>query len=169
MPGSAVGNPMSFPDDPKLLRRTRHFAAVVLAGEIPEDVQPDISNLLGFAKNFYLQFFQDEHEIEVSGFNREGRALVRPLEVRLRTGSDAAGRLLVSHYLTMAERLDENAETSDELDPDIERDEILVAVVELLDRIANWAEARNLNRLAEEAKLTHGEFGRAASILASAA
>lgn len=157
---------MSFSDDPGLLRRTRQFAAHILAGEVPDDLQPDISNLLGFAKNFYLQFFQEEYKIEVSGLDREGRNRIRPIEARIRGHADDPNRLLVSHYLTMAERLDENAQTSDELDPDQEAEEVLLAIVELLDRITGWAEFRGLRELANYGRLTHDEFNRAAVILA---
>ncbi len=156
---------MRFPDDPTLLRPTRQFAAHVIGGEIPDDLQPDVNNLLGFAKNFYLQFFSEEHGIDVSGFNREGRGRVRPIEATLRRERKLPALLLVSHYLTMAERLDQNAETSDVLDADQERDEVFAAIGELLDRIHRWAEAEGLPALSQGAQLTHDEFNQAATAL----
>lgn len=158
---------MSFPDDPGLLRRTHQFAAQIIGNEIPDDLQPDISNLLGFAKNFYLQFFAEEHGIEVSGFNLAGRTRARQVERGLRNGTPTPQLLLVSHYLTMAIDLSDRLETSDELDPGEQREAVLGAIAELLTRIAVWAETKGLAELAREAHLTYDDFVRAAAILRS--
>ncbi len=142
---------------------TRHFAASVLAGEIPDDLQPDISNLLGFAKNFYLQFFEEQFSLQVVGFNAEGRKRVLSLARRLRR-EESPDLALVSHYLNMADVLADKA-TSDTLDPDEEREEVLRAVSELLKRIEAWARHLSLPDLAVEALATHDEFEEAVTLL----
>jgi hypothetical protein len=57
---------VTLPDEPRLLRTPRRFAESVLGGDLSEDLGPDIGNLLGFTKNFYLQYFAEEHAVEIS-------------------------------------------------------------------------------------------------------
>lgn len=156
---------MSIPDDPRLLTTPRKFAVAVLEGEAGEDLGPDISNLLGFTKGFYLQYFAEEHGIEVSRLDSGGRRRVRAVEERLRAGDDQPAQLLVSHYITISSRLDESSDTSDELERNEAYEEVLLAVLELLDRVAVWAAARGLDQLASEARVTHGRFDDAVARL----
>jgi hypothetical protein len=72
----------------------------------------------------------------------------------------------VSHYLTLAEILNERAETSDQLDPDDSRREVLDGAHELVKRISHWAENRELMELGREGRKTYEQLGRALAALA---
>lgn len=168
MQDAARRSTVTFGDDPKALLRTpRHFCAAVLGGQPPEDLDPDIRNLLGWAKGVYQQYFVQEHDVEITRFDGLHARRARTVEAKLiEANDDLASLLMVSHYLTIAEVLDESSDTSDELDPDAVHEEVLEAVHELLDRLGSWAEARGRTRLHEEATLAYGEFGRAIAALA---
>jgi hypothetical protein len=158
---------VSFGDEPTALFRTpRHFCAAVLGGEPPADLDPDIRNLLGWAKGVYQQYFAQEHDVEITRFDAPHARRARAVEAKLlETNADLAELLMVSHYLTIAEVLDESSDTSDELDPDAVHEEVLEAVHELLDRLRLWAEARDRKRLHQEAAVAYGEFGRTIAAL----
>lgn len=157
---------MSFPDDATILTVPKDFAAHVLAGNIDEDPRVATSTLLVFARNFYLQWFDEEYDLEITGFNEVGRDRAKRVEEALSSDRDTYARLLVSHYLTIAEVLDEHAETSDELDPDEARREVFDGVYELLSRISRWANDQGLTELGREARKTYEQLGRAIAILA---
>ena len=165
MPRSTRRGSVSFPDDPRFLAIPKDFAAHVITGNPPEDPRVSTSTLLAFSRNFFLQFFDEEYGIEITGFNEIGRERARRVEENLRTREDVLARLIVSHYLTLAEILDEHAETSDQLDPDEARAEVFDGVIELLDRISRWATDRRLSNVEREAKRTHEQLGRAVARL----
>jgi hypothetical protein len=154
---------VSFPDNPNLVDRPKRFASDILKGDLPDDIQPYLNNLLGFARGFYLQYFKMEHGLEVRAFNARGRRLARSVEAS--TKLNEPSRQLVSHYLTIASTLEDNRGTSDELPPDEARDEVLSAILELLARIAAWAEHAGLTDLVDSAKETHGIFRAAVARL----
>ncbi len=156
---------MTLPDEPRLLRTPRRFAESVISGEVPDDLGPDVGNLLGFAKNFYLQFFAEEYGLEISRLDMAGQARARRVERQLRTAGERSALLLVSHYITISNNLDETANKSDELELNEAYEEVLYAILELVDRIAKWAGAKRLAALATEAQLVHEEFERAVESL----
>lgn len=156
---------MSFPDDPTVLTVPKDFAAHVLAGSVHDDPRVATSTLLTFARNFYLQWFDEEHQVEITGFNEAGRDAVRRVEENLSSGKGSHERLLVSHYLTIAEILDEHAATSDQLDPGEAQAEVFDGVHELLNRISNWAHERGLEELGREGRKTYEQLGRAIATL----
>jgi len=159
---------VTFADDATALLRTpRHFCAAVLGGEPPADLDPDIRNLLGWAKGVYQQYFAQEHDVEITRFDALHARRARAVETKLlEANGHLAELLMVSHYLTIAEVLDESSDTSDELDPDDVHEEVLEAVHELLDRLRLWAEARDRASLHQEATLAYGEFGQTIAALA---
>jgi hypothetical protein len=165
VPGSPARHSVSFPDDAAILTVPKDFAAHVLAGEIDEDPRVSSSTLLVFARNFYLQWFEEEYRVEVTGFNEASRERARRIEESVSSDRDASARLLVSHYLTLAEVLDERAETSEQLDPDETRAEIFDGVHELVKRISTWANGRGLINLGREAGKTYEQLGRAIDVL----
>jgi hypothetical protein len=94
-----------------------------------------------------------------------GQVRARRVERQLRTAGEQPALLLVSHYITISNSLDETANKSDELELDEAHEEVLYAVLELVDRIAKWAGAKRLPALAAEAELVHKEFERAVESL----
>lgn len=156
---------MSFTDNRELLRTPREFAEGVVGGEIGDDLGSEISNLLGFTKNFFLQFFS-QYGVEISRLDVDGEARARAVERRLRSTTDWSALLLVSHYITISSTLDESGHTSDEMARHEAYEEVLYAVLELLDRIKNWAADEALDELREEARSVHELFeGAVASLL----
>lgn len=142
------------------------FAEGVAGDEIEagDDLGLEISNLLGFTKNFFLQFFS-QYGVEISRLDAEGEARARTLERRLRSTTDWSALLLVSHYITISSTLDESAHTSDEMERNDAHEEVLYAVLELLERIKNWAADEDLHELRDEAGSVHGLFGDAVAAL----
>ena len=152
---------MTLPNDGSLLRIPKDFVARVLAGDVEsEDLSDELSGLLRFARTFYLQFFKEEYDVEVRGFDERGCDVVWPIVEDLEDTDEEAKLLLASHFLTIAEVLEEGVETSAELDEEDQEHEVLYGVEELLNRIAEWAEATDLNTLGEEARKTHERFRR---------
>jgi hypothetical protein len=153
---------VTLPNDGKILAIPKDFVARVLAGDVAaEHVGDELSGLLRFARTFYLRFFKEEYGVEVREFDGHGRATVWPIEETLRDAEDVPKKLLVSHYLNIAEALDQTVDTSAELDEDEQQEEVLRAVEELLLRISDWADSVALDRLGKEARTTHDRFGRA--------
>jgi hypothetical protein len=156
---------VTLPDEPRLLRTPRRFAESVLGGDLSEDLGPDVGNLLGFTKNFYLQYFAEEHAVEISRLDMEGQSRARRIERQLRAADDDSALLLVSHYITISTSLDESANTSDELERNEAHEEVLYAVLELVDRIAHWAGSKGLSKLQAEAQLVREKFDAAVTSL----
>jgi hypothetical protein len=157
--------PVTLRDEPALLRTPRTFAESVLNGEVSEDLGPEIGNLLGFAKNFYLQYFAEEHGLEISRLDMAGQLRARRVERQLRGSSDESALLLVSHYITISTSLDETANKSDELEREEAYEEVLYAILELVGRIARWAPTKSLSKLANEAQLVHENLDGAVASL----
>jgi hypothetical protein len=65
----------------------------------------------------------------------------------------------------MCQSLDEQRETSGELDRKLAQEEVLAAIDELLKRIVDWAPSQNRPNLLEEATRAHDEFSRAVAAL----
>jgi hypothetical protein len=158
-----------FPDNPKLLRTPRAFAGQVLDGELDaEEISRQLSNLLGFAKNFYLQFFDFEFELKIHNLDQMARKAVRPIERKLRTSKGSISTLrLISHFVTLVEFLEEDDATEyDERGTADRRRRILEDISELLERIAEWAADRNdLPRLRDQAQKVAAEFVSAAETI----
>jgi hypothetical protein len=156
---------VSFPDKPELFRTPSNFALHVAAGELGADeISEQLSNLLGFAKNFYLQFFKFEFGIEIRALDREARRSVRPVERRLRKKKDAATSLrLISQFVTLVKFLEEDEATEyDSYDMPDRRRRILEDVAELLDRIADWSgQQPTLPRLAKRCREVCEAFANA--------
>ena len=160
---------MSFPDNPELLRTPRNFAAHVIDGELDADeVSAQLSNLLGFAKNFYLQFFDFEFDLEIRDLDRQARKAVRPVERKLRASKGGRPTLrLISQFVTLVEFLEEDAGTLyDHLTTADRRRRILEDIGELLERIAVWAATReDLQRLSKRAREVADDFVNAVEIV----
>lgn len=160
---------MSFPDNPELLRTPRRFAEQALDGDLDaEGISRQLSQLLGFAKNFYLQFFDFEFALQIYNLDRQARRAVRPIERELRTSKGSTSTLrLISHFVTLVEFLEEDEATEyDERSTADRRRRILEDVSELLERIAEWATDRNdLPRLRDRAQEVAGEFVSAAEMI----
>ena len=146
-------------------RTPRQLAALVRGDETPTDLQPDISNLIGWAKNFYLQYFAETHRLEITAFDTTNGRRVRPIERQLVQQGHPSDLLLVSHFLTMCQMLDEGRETSGELDRERAAEAVVAAIAELLGRISKWAETQDRPDLTQEAQHAHEEFTRAAAKL----
>lgn len=156
---------MSFPDNPDILRTPRNFALRVLDAELDEDeISRQLSNLLGFAKNFYLQFFEFEFDIRIRNLDRDARRAVRPVERRLRNKRESLTELrLISHFVTLVKFLEEDETTEyDAYDLPDRRRRILEDIAELLTRILQWSKVReDLARLANQASSVVDDFGAA--------
>lgn len=160
---------MSFPDNPELLRTRRNCATRVINGELDDDeVSAQLSNLLGFAKNFYLQFFDFEFDLEIRGLHRRARKAVRPVERKLRASKRSRPTLrLISRFVTLVEFLEEDAGTLyDHSTTADRRRRILEDINDLLDRIAVWAATReDLPRLSKRARDVADDFVNAVEIV----
>lgn len=162
---------MSFPDNAELLRTPRNFAGHVNKGNLDAEfakISSQLSNLLGFAKNFYLQFFDFEFGVSIRGLDREARRAVRPVERRLRASKESPEVLrLISQFVTLVEFLEEDEGTDyDSMTTADRRRRILEDIGELLDRIASWSSARSdLPRLAERAAEVSKDFRTAVEVI----
>ncbi len=157
---------MSFPDNPELLRTPRDFAEHALDGDVDrEEISNQLSNLLGFARNFYLQFFDFEFELQILNLDRAARRAIRPVERRLRAAKGSTSTLrLISQFVTLVEFLEEDEATDyDQRQTADRRRRILEDIGELLDRIARWAcERGDLPRLCKRARKVADDFAAAA-------
>jgi hypothetical protein len=160
---------VSFPDNPELLRTPRNFAAHVLDNDLDADqISAQLSNLLGFAKNFFLQFFDFEFGVQIRDLDRAARKAIRPVERKLRKSKSSHATLrLISLFVTLVEFLGAE-EPALSVEPAIadRRRRILEEVSDLLDRIRAWAEEHGeLPRLAEEAGRVAGDFTAAVEFI----
>lgn len=160
---------VTFPDNPELLRTPRRFAEQALRGDLDVDgISLQLSHLLGFAKNFYLQFFDFEFALQIHNLDRQARRAVRPIERKLRNSKGSTSTLrLISHFVTLVEFLEEDEATEyDERSTADRRRRILEDVSELLERITEWATDRDdLPLLCNRAQEVALEFVSAAEII----
>jgi hypothetical protein len=89
----------------------------------------------------------------------------RRVERQLRETDDEPALLLVSHYITISTTLDETANKSDQLEREEAYEEVLYAILELVGRIAKWAETKGLSKLASEAQVVHEKLDGAVASL----
>ena len=166
---TACSRGVSFPDNPELLRTPRNFAARALDGELDADqISAELSNLLGFTKNFYLQFLALACGLTIRDLDRDARRTVRPIERRLRASKESTATLrLISHFVTVVEFLESDDGTLyDEMTTADRRRRILQDLGELLDRIGNWADERDdLPRLTSRAEEVTAAFASAVEIV----
>jgi len=151
---------VSFPDNPELLSTPKDFARRVLADATDIDISAELSKLLGFARNFYLQFFDFCFGITIARIDREARRAVRPTEKKLRAAGDGKATLrLISHFVTLVEFLeDDDIDLYDEFELGDRRRRVLDDAQELVNRIAEWASDVELPVLAAEAADVHADF-----------